>query len=358
MITAVVLVSVPLVVVARPAGHSDVDAVRLAELVQASGDRAWSGQVLSVGALDLPGSDSFANLGDLFGQTNELRVWWRSAEEWRIDRVRSTGESDLYRFADATVSWVFESATATIAPTSTIRLPDASDVMPPTLARTVLDGARPDELSRLPNRRVAGIDAPGLRLTPTGEPTTVSHVDAWADPVTGLPLAVELYAGAGARPVLTTTLTTVDQTDPAERTTRFEVPEGITVQYDQSVDVAAAANALAAFELPTSLAGLPTRAGADTGAETRSVGVYGRGPTILFALPLRRDVSRPLRQRLRASGTSRESAAGTVGPAGPVAVLITSARRDPNHQRGAILLAGTVTPAVLEQAADQLLSGS
>ena len=70
-------------------------------------------------------------------------------------RSRRRGERTFYRFADATVSWVFESATATITPTSTIRLPDASDVVPPTLARSVLDGARPDELSRLPNRRVS-----------------------------------------------------------------------------------------------------------------------------------------------------------------------------------------------------------
>jgi hypothetical protein len=354
VITAVALVGVPLLVRARPAGRSDLDAARLAALIQASGAVAWSGSVETVGDLDVPDSDSFANLADLLGQHNELRVWWRSAEEWRIDRLRSTGETDLYHFAGVTISWVFESETATIAPTSTIRLPDASDLLPPTLARSVLNGARPDELSRLPNRRVAGIDAPGLRLTPAGEPTTISHVDVWADATTGLPLSVELSATGADRPVLASTLTSVDQTAPPERTTRFDPPQGIREQFDESVDVAAEANALAAVDLPETLAGLPSRAGADAAA----VGVYGRGPTILFALPLRRQVSRPLRQRLRADAGAAQTPVGTVTPVGPIGVLLTPGRRDPNHQGGAILLAGTVTPDVLEQAAAQLLGGS
>jgi hypothetical protein len=353
VITAATLVAVPLLLQARPAGRSDIDPVRLASLIQASGGIAWSGTVESVGGLDVPDSDSFANLADLLGQTNDLRVWWRSADEWRIDRIRSTGETDLYHAAGVTVSWVFESETATIAPQSKIRLPDVSDVLPPSLARSVLDGARPGELSRLPNRRVAGIDAPGLRLTPADEPTTVSHVDVWADPTTGLPLAVELSASGAARPALTATLNSVDQTAPAPRTTRFDPPEGIHLEFDQSVDVAAAANALAAFDLPDRLAGLPSRAGTDAGA----VGVYGRGPTTLFALPLRGQVSRPLRQRLRASGGARDTPVGTVTRAGLVGLLVTPGRRDPHRRGGGFLLAGTVPPEVLQRAAAQLLGG-
>src|SRR4051794_16143889 len=91
VIAAAALIAVPLLVQARPAARSDLDPGRLAALISASGERAWSGRVSSVGALDLPDSDSFANLGDLLGQTNELRVWWRAADDWRIDRIRSTG---------------------------------------------------------------------------------------------------------------------------------------------------------------------------------------------------------------------------------------------------------------------------
>ena len=47
---------------------------------------------------------------------------------------------------------------------SEIRLPDASDLLPPTLARALLQGVRDEELSRLPTRRLAGHR--GARRTP------------------------------------------------------------------------------------------------------------------------------------------------------------------------------------------------
>ena len=76
--------------------------------------------------------------------------------------------------------------TATYSPVSKIRLPDASDLLPPTFARSLLQGVRESELSRLPARQIAGIDAPGLRLTPEERATTVGRVDIWADPGSGL----------------------------------------------------------------------------------------------------------------------------------------------------------------------------
>ena len=37
--------------------------------------------VESSGNLDVPVSESFANLADLLGETNRLRVWWRNEED-------------------------------------------------------------------------------------------------------------------------------------------------------------------------------------------------------------------------------------------------------------------------------------
>ena len=45
----------------------------------------------------MPDSDSFVGLAQLLGEDNDLRVWWRAADDWRIDRIRSTGETDLFR---------------------------------------------------------------------------------------------------------------------------------------------------------------------------------------------------------------------------------------------------------------------
>ena len=57
-----------------------------------------------------------------------------------------------------------------------VRLPDTADLLPNELARRVLEGARPGELSRLPAQRVAGHDALGLRLTPANPQSSIGHV--------------------------------------------------------------------------------------------------------------------------------------------------------------------------------------
>jgi hypothetical protein len=295
----------------------------------------------------VPQSDSFATLADLLGEDNQLRVWWRGPQEWRVDRLRSTGETDLFRSRGLQVRWVFESDTATISPVSRIRLPDAADLLPATLARSLLQGVRDDELSRLPAARVAGVVAPGLRVTPDDPAATLDHVDVWMEPGSGLPLRVELHEAGGTRPVLRTEVTQLDLSPPDSSTTVFRPAASTRLNFEDAVDVAAAANAFAPFDLPPTLAGLPARDGEDPGA----VGVYGRGPTTLIVVPLRGQVARPLRDRLETSSNARSTAVGTLAPVGPVTLLVTRGRWG---RRGAFLLAGTVTPETAERAAGEL----
>jgi hypothetical protein len=349
LVTAAVLVGTPVAIGARPVAASNVSAVELARLMQGSAGVAWSGYVETSGTLQVPDSDAFVNLAQLLGENNRLRVWWRSAEDWRVDRIRSTGETDLFRQGQRSVRWVFESERATVSRVSEIRLPDASDLLPPTLARALLQGVRDDELSRLPTRRLAGIAAPGVRLVPADTATALARVDLWADPQTGLPLRVELYGNPDQRAVLTTTLREVNLESPEAATTEFFPHPGTEVVFEESVDVAAAANAYAPFDLPSSLAGLMSRSGEDPGA----VGIYGRGPTTLIALPLRGQVAGPLRQRLRDSAAAEETSVGTLAPVGPVGLLVT-----PRNRGGSFLVAGTVTSATLQQAAAELLAQS
>jgi hypothetical protein len=346
LLTAVALVATPIVIGTRPAPPSDITAAELAGRVRQSADVGWSGYVETSGTLQVPDNESFATLAQMLGENTKLRVWWRNADDWRVDRIRSTGETDLFRQGWGIVRWVFESETATYSPVSKIRLPDASDLLPPTFARSLLQRARESELSRLPARRIAGIDAPGMRLTPDEEATTIGHVDIWADPASGLALEVELYGVGGQRPVVTTTLRELKLGAPPTTTTHFRLPEGVRVSYEQSVDVAAAANAFAPYDLPASLAGLTSRNGQDPAA----VGIYGRGPTTLIALPLRGQVAGPLRRQLQDRGTAQLTEVGTLAPVGPVGLLIT-----PRGRGGAFLLAGTVTADTLQRAATELL---
>jgi hypothetical protein len=70
----------------------------------------------------------------------------------------------------------------------------------------------------------------------------------------------------------------------------------------------------------------------------------------VIALPLRRQVAGPLRERLSGSAAAEESAEGTFAPVGPVGVLVTPGGFD----RAAFLLAGTVTADTLLRAAREL----
>lgn len=351
--TAAALVGIPAGLAARPVAASDQSAAELAERVSGSAAVPWSGLVDTAGSLALPDNASFANLAQLLGDSNRLRVWWRAADDWRVDRIRPTGERDVFRNGDRSIRWVFESQTATISPVSTVRLPDSYDVLPPVLARSMLQGARANELSRLPAHRIAGVDAPGLRLVSQEQGTTIGHVDLWADPQTGLALQVELYGVTDRLPVLSTTVVDLQRGLPSAAATRFVAPVGAQLSYEDSIDVAAAANAFAAYDLPTSLAGLPSRNGSDPGA----VGTYGRGPTTMFVLALRAQVAGPLRQQLRANPAARRTYEGTISGAGPIGLLVTPGRFGPLERGGGFLLAGTVTADVLQRAADQLLAG-
>ena len=329
-----------------PVARSDIGAVQLAQRIQGSGSVGWSGEVRSRGLLDVPLSGSrFGGVARLFGEQTDLRVWWRGSEEWRIDRLRSTGETDLVRDGGLAVRWNYEDGKANFTPWSTVRLPDDIDVVPSSLARRLLAGAAPAELSRLPSQRIAGRSVPGLRLTPGDTRSTISHVDIWAEERTGLPLRVAVYADA-ANPVLSTTLEALTLKKPSAETTAFRLSSGLNFSRGFALDEAAGANAFAPFDLPASLTDLSRRGSA---AEYGGVGVYGRGPIAMVVLPLRDSVGTALAKQLRRNASSRDFGSGVALEVGPVSVLLARA------QVGSFLLAGTIDPPDLERAGTELL---
>ncbi len=198
----------------------------------------------------------------------------------------------------------------------------------------------------MPTRRLAGVEAPGVRLVPSDRESTVGRVDLWVDPATGLALRVELTGVGQDRPVLTTAVAELTRSTPPTSSTVFRPSSSSTIAYEDSVDVAAAANAFSDADLPASLAGFGTRNGVDPGP----VGVYGRGPTTVIVLPLRGQVAGPLRERLRAGGATVTSV-GTATQVGPVSMLVTSGRG-----RGGFLLAGTMTAETLARSAAELMA--
>ena len=111
--------------------------------------------------MSLPSDDSLESVAKLVGRSGSMRVWWADPDTWRMATMRTTGETDLLHRGDRSLRWVYESKSVTISPDVPVRLPNSSDVLPNLLAQRVLEGARPDEVERLPAERVAGRTAPG-----------------------------------------------------------------------------------------------------------------------------------------------------------------------------------------------------
>ena len=348
LVVAVLVLAPSAVVHLLPAKGSSIGAAALADRIHGAGDRAWSGEVATQGALQLPVSDSFSGIARLFGDSTTLRVWWVDGEHWRVDRTRASGETDLFRDGNDTVRWSYESEEATFTPYSAVRLPNEADVLPPTLAARLLSGARAAELSRLPSRRVAGHDSAGLRLVPSDTRSTIARADIWADQGSGLPTRVEVYADGRSRPVLTTEMTKLDLETPDARTLRFRAPSGVRIDHSRALDEAAGANAFAPFQPPEVVAGLSRRGSPE---DLGAVGIYGRGPTALIAFPLRTFVASELRDQLLRSKRTHEDESGVGIEVGPLSVLLT------RNDHASYLLAGTVTPDTLVKASADVRNG-
>ncbi|MGI8645809.1 MAG: hypothetical protein ACR2JD_05775 [Nocardioides sp.] len=342
------IVGVPMAVRAIPPGDSDLGATELLALVTASQDEAYSGYVETDGQLQLAVSDRFTDVGTLFGERSRLRVWWRGERDWRVDKLVAQGETDLVHSSGFTTEWSYESSRATMSQDTDIRLPRTSDLVPPVLGERLLRDVDNEELSRLPTRRVAGVAAPGLRLTPASEQASIGRVDLWADPRTGIPLRIEVYADGAANPSFTSTFREFSASTPAASTTAYRPTADTDQRFDDVLDIADAANQYAPFVPPDSVAGLPK-----TSASDGAVGLYGAGVTQVLAVPLRGREAGPLREQLRVTPGVRQVPAGTVVMVGPLGVLRTGTDED-----GGWLIAGTVTEPTLVQAAADLAAGT
>ena len=341
------LLSLPSVLGALPAADSDVSATQLLQQIRDSRDASYSGYAEAVGGLELPVTQDFTDLVDLLGDRSRLRVWWRSTEDWRVDTLSATGETDLFHRADATVMWEYEDNRATLTDDPDIRLPRTADLLPTELGRRLLSEAGDDEVTRLPPIRVAGRDAPGVRLQPSDRRTTVDNVDVWVDPESGLPLRVQVYGGGSPTASLTATFLELTVAEPSESDTSFIAPPDAEFRFEEVIDVAAAADRFAPAVTPDRLAGLDRRIDAAFGA----VGTYGRGVTVLSAVPIWDEISRPLRDQLEKTPGAVIDDQGVYVSVGPLGLLLTPGSRSQRSW----LVAGTVDRATLAEAAAELV---
>jgi hypothetical protein len=347
-LATLLLVAGPIAVRAWPAHDRDIGAAELLALIEDGRDHPYSGYVETHGTLQLPVADRFTDVGELFGSTTRMRVWWRSEEAWRVDKLLATGEMDLVHRAQGTMRWRYEQNDVSLSRDPGIRLPRTADLVPPAVADLLLTDVAADEFRRLPAARVAGVDALGLRMSPAAPQSSIAHVDAWADPDTGVVLRVEVVGKGAERPAFTTEFEEFSTATPPAERTRFVVPRGADFEFDSVLDIADAANQYAPVLPPDTVAGLAKAPQAD-----RAVGIYGSGVTRLLAIPIRDREAEPLREQLRITPGAQSIPQGTLVTIGPLAVLMSG-----DDDEGGWLVTGTVTADTLVRAIDDLLHGT
>jgi hypothetical protein len=341
----VILLALPVIVRALPVSDSSVPAVALLNQVRASTTVPYQGYVEARGRIGLPDVPRAGRVVALLGEITRMRVYVAGPERWRVDELTPIGERDLYREAWGT--WLWDSgerrAIATVGEAA-VRFARPADLLPPELGRRVAAAAEPGEARRLPPRRVAGVEAVGLRITPRSPDTTVGRVDLWADPRSGLPLRVELTAKGAASPIITAAFLDLRRRAPAPDLLRFDPPDGAEVQTDPTPDVARAIDRFSPFVLPDLLAGQPRRT-----RVARAASTYGRGFGLVAVLAFPARFSPRTRDFL-------DKVPAKAGPWGTASVVATPLLNGMVFERGevAYALAGTVPQPVLERVATEL----
>jgi hypothetical protein len=343
------LVLLPTLLGALPARSNRATAVDLVQQIKASGSLSYSGYAESAGSLALPVTRQFNSLADLFGGRTQLRVWWRGSVDWRLDSISLAGETDVRTDPYGSWTWDYESNAAvhTDPPLNAdIRLPSAADLLPANLGRRLLSEAVPSELTRLPSKRIAGRDAPGIRLRPAAPQSTVHRVDVWADTATGLPLRVDVFGDDDRNAALTTTFLDFSPSPPAAAATGFLFPPGAQVRAGARVDVATALDQLGGQSAPNRLAGFAKTDLLRDG----SIGWYGRGVTTFAAAPLTNRLANSIRRQLLDTPGVITTANGYGVTVGPLNLILSVS----DGTGTSWLLTGTVTSNTLWAAAAEL----
>jgi hypothetical protein len=352
---AALLCATPAIVAAVPVPGSVIAAAALRARIQASANVPYQGYAESTADLGLPKLPDVGSLSSLLDGVTDQYVWYRSPAHWRADTVTAAGENDVYQVGSDTFLWNYgENLLTRVAGPEPVRLPRASDLLPPALASRLLRLASPaDHLSRLPSARIAGVDAAGLRLVPANPASTVGSIDIWADPVTGLPVEVKITARGAGQPVLVSKFLDLSRHRPALVTVVPRPAPGV----DQSTARLSSLNGILSggrrHPWPPELGGFRLTTVPD---DLTGVAFYGAGFARLALVPL---PGRTGSQVVRAA-TSAGARTMTL-PGGRVVLvrtpLLTVVLATSSRFGGVtFLFAGPVTAAGLERAAGSLLA--
>ena len=340
-----VLVALPGLVGALPARDRPVGAGELLARVLASDQVAYQGYAEARAGLGLPDVPRAGRVVALLGERTRMRAFVAGPDRWRVDELTPIGERDLYADGSTTMAWDSGDRRVTVTDgEAPVRFARPADLLPPELGRRVAAAAEAGEATRLGARRVAGVQALGLRITPRSEGTTLTRADLWADPATGLPVRVELTAKGQDEPIVTAAFLDLRLGAPDPGHVRFDLPGDAEVERDEAPDLARAIDRFSPFVLPDPLAGQPRRTRVAGAAST-----YGRGFDLVAVLAFPASFSPRTRAFL-------DKVPSRTGPWGEASVIATPLLNGMIFERDGVAyaLAGTVTQPAIDRVAAEL----
>ncbi|MFC9969968.1 hypothetical protein ACFVH6_03585 [Spirillospora sp. NPDC127200] len=350
------LCAVPVAIAAYPASAPGPDPQALRRLVLASADEPHEGLVETRGSLGLPALPGLDEATALLSGTSRLRVWYDGPQRWRVAQLLAAGERGFQQSAEALTVWDYEREVLTrVRGRPAVRLPNASDLAPPALARRLLGmAASADRVSALPARRAAGRTAVGLRVTPAGGTTTVGALEVWADPESGLPVEVRVTPRGGARPALTSRFLDLRLARPAASAVAPRPAPGLRTTTVSAPDLLSRLASGTQERLPDTLAGRRALPGTPSISSVRG---YRDGLATFLVAPL------PGRYGHRVHRAAADAGAPTVEMPGEgtEAVLLRTSLltaivvEDDANDR-VFLLVGAVRPDPLTEVARELVS--
>jgi hypothetical protein len=249
----------------------------------ASASVAHQGLAESRGTLGLPDVQQFGDVAALLGSTTRERVWWQDADHWRVARLLTTGEQDVYsRSPNTVVTWDYErNLRRRTFGTGSVRLPRVDDLVPPQAARRLLGALDPaDRVTPLPARVIGGLQGAGLRVVPASHVGTIGSLDVWIEPGSGLPLALTVRDRHGAT-AFETAFLDVDVAEPAAPDLAVPRAPGARRENADAPDLVALVDRYTREPLPSTLAGQPRTPGVIRGTAT-----YGQGLARFVVVPL------------------------------------------------------------------------
>jgi hypothetical protein len=360
----VLLGTIPAVLAALPVQGSTVSAAALRDRILASASVPYQGYAESTANFGLPQLPDLQDVSTLLDGTTDQYVWYRSPAYWRAEDVTLTGETDTYTDGGVTYLWDYSHNLLTqVVGAQPVRLPRAADLLPPPLARRLLGIAgTAGRISRLPSRRVAGVDAAGLQVIPADASTTIASIDIWADPRTGLPVEVQLTARGSTSPVLTSTFFELKQASPTlDAVTPHPAPQiGVTTTRLPDVDNVLNGDGDGDGDGTPFPAALGPAPHVPLPGSPPGVAVYGTGLSRFVLLPLPRGEGASAYNAAVGAGAQLVSLGGSAGPATIGAVirtpLLTVLLVTAGFRHTTFVFAGAVSPALLENAANDFIS--